>query len=69
MASLGIIVHVRLPGEGSTAVRVLPETTMEEILRDICERRLFKFEEHTLVLLREGLPGATQTVGLVGRGC
>ena len=46
----GILVHVNLPTEGTTAVRVLPETTMEEILHEVCDRRFLPFNEHTLVI-------------------
>jgi hypothetical protein len=38
-------------GGGTTAVRVLPETTMEEILKDVCERRFLAFDTHTLVIV------------------
>jgi len=43
-----IMVRCILPGGNQTAVKASPSTTMEQILRMVCEKKALNFEEHTL---------------------
>ena len=58
-----VVVRLVLPNGNQSAVKVSPETTMEDILRAFCEKKGLDFEQHTLQF--QGLPLFFRFPGLV----